>query len=152
MKNIACLLIALNLISLSGFAAAAQKGAVEDIAISHLEATDAYQALKNDYPEIADIVRSIQIEKNSVSINRDHPKSAAFLKSLAQLDLPPRQILIQLVVTEVTKSTGMEKVVSRPTLFTLERQPGTISLPSSSEDKELKISITARSVPSVAKQ
>ena len=152
MKNIACLLIALNLISLSGFGAAAQKGAVEDIAISHLEATDAYQALKNDYPEIADIVRSIQIDKNSVSINRDHPKSAAFLKSLAQLDLPPRQILIQLVVTEVTKSTGMEKVVSRPTLFTLERQPGTISLPSSSEDKELKISITARSVPSVAKQ
>lgn len=152
MKNIACLLIALNLISLSGFGAAAQKGAVEDIAISHLEATDAYQALKNDYPEIADIVRSIQIDKNSVSINRDHPKSADFLKSLAQLDLPPRQILIQLVVTEVTKSTGMEKVVSRPTLFALERQPGTISLPSSSEDKELKISITARSVPSVAKQ
>lgn len=90
MKNIACLLIALNLISLSGFAASAQKGAVKDIAISHLEATDAYQALKNEYPEIADIVRSIQTDKNSVSINRDHPKSAAFLKSLAQLDLPPR--------------------------------------------------------------
>lgn len=151
MNKLTCLLITLNLTLISGFAAD-QKIAVEDITISYLQATDAYQALKNDYPEIADIVRSIQIDKNSVSINGDHPKAAAFRKSLAQLDLPPKSVLLQMVVTEVTKSTGNERVVSRPTLFTLERQPGTVTVPSSSADKELKITITSRSVPTVAKK
>jgi len=151
MNKLACLLITLNLTMLSGFAAD-PKTAIENIAISYLEATDAYHTLKNDYPEIADIVRSIQIDKNSVSINGDHPKAAAFRKSLAQLDLPPKSVLLQMAVTEVTKSTGKERVVSRPTLFTLERQPATVTVPSSSADKELKITITSRSVPTVAKK
>ena len=151
MNKLACLLTTLHLTLLSGLAADPTTG-VEDIAISYLEAADAYQSLKNDYPEIADIVTSIQIDKNSVSINGDHPKAAAFRKSLAQLDLPPKQMLLQLVVTEVTKSTGKEKIVSRPSLLTLEHQPAAITLPSSSADKELKITITSRSVPTVAKK
>ena len=151
MSKIACLLITLNLTVLSGFAAD-PKRAAEDIALSYLEAADAYQALKNDYPEIADIVRSIQIDKNSVSIHGDHPKAAAFRKSLVQLDLPPKSVLLQILVTEVTKSTGKERVVSRPTVLTLERQPATVTVPSSSTDQELKITITSRSVPTVAKK
>lgn len=151
MNKLTCLLISLNLTLLSGFAAD-PKIAAEDISISYVEATDAYQALKNDYPEIAEIVRSIQIDKNSVSINGDHPKAAAFRKSLAQLDLPPKSVLLQMVVTEVTKSTGKERIVSRPSLFTLERQPATITVPSSSADTEMKITITSRSIPAVAKK
>jgi type II secretory pathway component GspD/PulD (secretin) len=150
MKKLTCLLVALNLIMLSGFAAA-ENGALEEITLSHLEATDAYQTLKNDFPELADIVRSIQIDKNSISINRDHPKAAAFRKSLAQLDLEPKHILLQIKVTEVNESTGTERVVSRPSLFTLERQPATISVPSSN-GKEMKITIIARSVPVIAKK
>ncbi len=150
MNKLACLLIILNLTLLSGFAAD-PKIAVGDIAISHLKATDAYHVLKNEYPEIADIVRSIQIDKNSVSINGDHPKTAAFRQSLAELDLSPKYIVLDAVITEVTKSTGKVRVVSRPTLYTLEHKPAIFALPSSSDDKEQKISVIPRLVPRGAK-
>ncbi len=156
MKKIATLLLVLNLLSLSGFASAADSGPIQEIPLSYLEATEAYQSLKNAYPEIADIVTSLQIDKNSVSIHRDHPKAASFLKALAELDQRPQQVLLSVVVTEVTKSTGKERVLSRPAVFTMDRKPATISLPSSSADKELNITITItitpRSIPSVAKK
>lgn len=152
MKKITCLFIALSLLTQVGNATPPANEATEEIAVSYLEATEAYRALKADYPEIAEIVRSIEIDKNSVTIRQGHPKIAEFKKSLAQLDRRPNQILLEAVVSEVSQSTGKEEVLSRPTLFTLEGQPATISLPSSSDDKELKITITSRSVPSIAKK
>ena len=147
----ACLLITLKMALLSGFAAEPQT-AVEDISISYLKAADAYQALKNEYPEIADIVRTIRIDKNSVSINGDHPKAVAFRQSLAELDLSPKYIVLESVITEVTKSTGKVRVVSRPLVYTLEHKPAIFALPSTSDDKELKISVIHRLVPRSPKE
>ncbi len=107
----------MNLLPPSGFASAADSGSIQEIPLSYLEATEAYQALKNHYSEIADRVTSLQIDKNSVSIHRDHPKASVYLKAIGELDQRPQQILLSVVVTEVTKSTGKERVLSRPTVF-----------------------------------
>lgn len=152
MKKITCLFIALSLLTPVGNATPPANEATEEIAVSYMEVTEAYRALQADYPEIAAIVRSIEIDKNSMTIQQGHPKNAEFKKSLAQLDRRPNQILLEAVVSEVSQSTGKEKVLSRPSVLTLEGQPAAISLPSSSDDKELKISITSRSVPSIEKE
>jgi type II secretory pathway component GspD/PulD (secretin) len=152
LTRIAPLFLALHLMPLSSIAADEPTPATQDIALSYVEAAEAYQTLKHDDPDFARLVTRIQVDKNSLSIHRDHPKAAAFAQALARLDQPARQVLLHLVVTEVTKSTGQERVVSRPTVFTQERQPATISLPSSDRDKELKVSITSRSVMPGVKQ
>ncbi len=152
MKKIPCLFIALSLLTQVGNATPPAKEATEEIAVSFMEVTEAYRALKADYPEIAAIVRSIEIDKNAMTIQQGHPKLAEFKKSLAELDRRPNQILLEAVVSEVSQSTGKERDLSRPTVLTLEGQPAAISLPSSSDDQELKVTITSRSVPSIARK
>lgn len=110
------------------------------VAVQYLEVADAYQRLKFTFPQIGDIVRSIQIDKNTLTLNQDHAKFDEVRQKLAQIDVIPTQIRLSMVVTE-KKKDGTERIVSRSTHTVLEGQPSNLSL-GLDQGKELKVTIS----------
>ena len=127
--------------------AATVKKPTEDVAVQYVEVTNAYQALKSTFPEIADIVRSIQIDKNSLTLNLGHAKIDEVRKLLAKIDVRPSQIYLEAVVSEIAKD-GAEKILSLPTAYTREGQPMDIVLPLDN-GKKMKVSVKASALPRV---
>ena len=110
------------------------------IAVHYLDVTDAYQRLKPAFPEINDIVRTIQIDQQTLVLNPAHAKFNEVRQMLAQIDVIPTQIQLSMVVTE-KKKDGTEKTISRSTHTVLEGQPATLSL-GLDQGKELQLTIS----------
>ncbi len=66
------------------------------------------------------------------------------------MDVKPKQIFIQAVITEVD-ADGSEKVISRPSLYLLDGRPGEIAV-GENGTKHLKLTITPSNVPEVARK
>ena len=89
------------------------------VKVQYLEASEAYQQLKAAFPDLGKIVKDIQIDQNTLTLNSGHAKYAEVRKKLAELDVRPTQLLLDMVVTEIGKD-GTEKVLGRPSIVMLE--------------------------------
>lgn len=126
----------------------------EVVAFKYIEVTAAYQALKTSFPEISDLVRTIQIDQNSLTLNLAHAKSEEVRKKIAELDQRPKQIHISAEVAEITDGTAgasFEKVISRPSIYCHDGKPAEIVF-STHDGKKLKLTITATSLSGVAEK
>jgi hypothetical protein len=95
-------------------------------------------------------VTAIKLDSNSLTVIADHPKAAELRKRLAEMDVSPKQIMIEAVITEVDADGG-EKVIARPCVCLVDGIPGYIALGENGK-KHLKIKITPTSVPEVARK
>lgn len=127
-----------------------QKKADRTVTLKYIEAGTAYETLKESFPEITEIVRRIQIDKNSLTIKPSHAKAAALRTKLAELDKRPKQILLSVVVAETTMGghdgAAKDKILSRPSVFALEGKP--TEIPYLGIGGEIvRLIVTASSIP-----
>lgn len=148
MKKITPALSLLALLTLTSFAAD-EKKASRTVALKYMEATTAYEKLKESFPEITEIVRRIQIDKNSMTLKPSHARADELRKKLAEIDKRPKQILLSAVISEAvfnaSDGTMIDKVISRPTVFTLEGKPAVIGF--DEHNKAMSLTVTASSLP-----
>jgi glucose/arabinose dehydrogenase len=122
----------------------------QDIAIKNIDAATAFQSLRASFPDASGVVTAIKLDSNSLTVIADHPKAAELRKRLAEMDVRPKQIMIEAVITEVD-ADGSEKVICRPALCLVDGIPGEIALGENGK-KHLKLKITPTSVPEVARK
>ncbi|WP_395740175.1 hypothetical protein [Prosthecobacter sp.] len=117
------------------------------VPVAYLDVIDAYQRLKSSFPEIHEIVRTVQIDKSTLVLNPAHAKYDAARQMLKRIDVRPKQVLLRVVVSELAQD-GSEKIISRPNLTTLNNQPAAVIF--SSENKQFKVSINPTVLPEAA--
>ena len=89
------------------------------VKLRYLDPVEAYQLLKTKFPEIGKIVKDIQIDQYLLTFNSDHSRYEEVRKKLAEMDVPPTQLLLDIVVTEIKKDSTA-KVVGHPSIVMLE--------------------------------
>lgn len=150
MNKIISLSALLIVLATAGLADEAKK-AERVVTLQYMAATTAYEALKQSFPEMAEIVRRIQIEKNALIITPAHPKTGALRKKLAEMDKPPAQVLLSFVLSETVVNpqdgSTKDKILSRPTLFTLEGKTTEIAFGQIAN--LIQLTVTASSSPAV---
>ena len=137
----------MTFIATGGYAIDSKKPS-ESVPLKFMEVTDAYQVLKDSFPDIANVVRSIQIDKNTLTLDLTHVKAAAVLEKLAEIDVRPKQIYISAEVTELPLNPDGEskepRVIARPSIYCQEDKPATLLF--GSKSKACKLTITATSL------
>ncbi len=118
----------------------------QDIAIKNIDAATAFQSLRASFPDASGVVTAIKLDSNSLTVIADHPKAAELRKRLAEMDVRPKQIMIEAVITEVD-ADGSEFVTRsvRTCLCLVDGIPVEIPM-----GKDLKLKITPTSVPGIA--
>lgn len=148
MKTQIATLIAL--VTIAAMVQGATPSTTEDVVIKYIDAATAFQSLRVSFPDASAAVTAIRLDSNSLTVAAGHPKAAELKRKLAEIDVRPRQIYVQAVITEVD-ADGTEKVISRPSLYMLDGQSGEISVGEHGQ-KQLKLKITPTSVPEVARK
>ena len=143
MKTISLLIISISLL-LPPCQSADPATLSEDIRLNYVEATAAYELLSDVFPDVASTVTGIRIDTNALTLKLNSPKVAEVRKLIAKMDVRPKQIYLQTVITEIDPN-GKEKVISRPIVYTLEGKPAEV-LVSDHNGRKLKLTITATSV------
>lgn len=125
MKTLICLfVVSLILVVSSQAKKELPSGAplMESVPLKYLDATEAYQKLKEAFPKIAEMVQDIQIGPNALTLNSGHAQYGELRKKLAEIDVKPTIMLLRAVISEV-QPDGSEKEVSRRNVTFVEGHP-----------------------------
>lgn len=91
----------------------------DEVQIQYFLATVVFDALREEFPEIDDIVKIIDFERNCFVLNMGHPDAAKVRETIKAIDKRPQPIRLESVFS-IVSADGREKVLTRPTLFTVE--------------------------------
>ena len=152
MKLRLCLAFALSLLlathTLAGDEPPQKAPPTVSVPLEYLDAAEAYQKLRADFPKIAEMVQDIQIRTNTLTLNPAHPQYDELRQKLAKIDVRPTQVLLQAVISE-TQPDGTERVLSEPSVMTLAGNPASIVLGARNGRGGLKITIRPFTDPKV---
>ncbi|QIF01002.1 hypothetical protein [Roseimicrobium sp. ORNL1] len=116
-----------------------------EVQIRYMDVTDAAQALVKERPDLAEALVRIDVRRSMILLDPASPAYEGAVKKLAALDARPRQVTYKMEITEVTKGRGdtKERVVSRATITTLEKNPAVFTHHIYGE-RSLRISVTSQ--------
>jgi hypothetical protein len=90
----------------------------DEVQIQFFLATVVFDALREEFPEINHIVKAIDLERNCFVLNMGHPDAAKVRETIKTIDRRPQTIRLGSVFS-IVSADGREKVLTRPTLFTV---------------------------------
>ena len=111
------------------------------VTLSYVPVSAVQEILRSAFPEIDDVVASVDVDANTLTLNTAAPKFAKIREILAVMDKRPEQIKIEMEITEVD-AAGNEAIVSRPVRYSIAGKEVEISL-GKHDGKQLKRSIKA---------
>lgn len=122
-----------------------------EVEIRHMDVTDAAQALVKERPDLAEALVRIDVRRHMILLDPASPAYEGAVKKLAALDARPKQVTYKMEIAEVTKGRGdtRERVVSRPTITTLEKNPA-VFIHHIDGEKSLRISVISKVSPIAA--
>lgn len=121
---------------------------MESVPLKYLDAAEAYQKLKEAFPNIAEMVKDIQIGPNTLTLNSGHERYGELRKKLAEIDVRPTVMLLRAVISEV-QADGTEKEVSQRKLTFVEGHPWHLYETVGSKKYKLSMTVTtSKNTPS----
>lgn len=91
----------------------------DEVTIQYALASDVFVALQKTFPEIENVVKVIDLRRNCLVLDRDHPDATKIREAIKAIDKRPRQIRLESAVTLIAPD-GREKVLTKPTMYTVE--------------------------------
>jgi hypothetical protein len=90
----------------------------EEVQIRYCKAVEVYKMLGETFPEVDGIVNLIDLHRNCLVLNMNHPDASKVREVIQTLDTAPTVIRLETVVSLIS-ADGREKVLTRPTYYTL---------------------------------
>src|SRR4051812_18785023 len=133
MNKYALALLAVCGVSLS--AMAALKHDSRTIELRFVPANEAFAALREHLGEGgASAIASIDLRKNTLNLDEDHPQAAKARAFIAGFDVRPPQVFVQAVISRHVPATATQnahdEVLARPTCVAREGDPVVFKVPS----------------------
>lgn len=144
-KTAPWILLALVIASVAVSKAVEPDKAWRQVQIRYMDVTDAAQALVKERPDLAEALVRIDVRRGVILLDSASPACEGAVKKLAALDARPKQVTYKVEISEVTKGRGdtKERVVSRATITTLEKNPAVVMHHIDGE-RSLRISVTSQ--------
>ena len=147
-KTVPWILLALVIASVAVSKAVEPASAWSEVQIRHMDVTDAAQALVKERPDLGDALVRIDVRRSMILLDPASPAYEGAVKKLAALDEHPKQVTYKIEIAEVIRGRGdtRERVVSRPTITTLEKNPAVFTHHIDGK-RSLRISVTSKLSP-----
>lgn len=149
-KTTPWILLALVMASLAVSKAVEPDKKWSEVEIRYMDVTDAAQALVKERPDLAEALVRIDVRRHMILLDPASPAYEGAVKKLAALDVRPKQVTYKMEIMEVINGGdgAKERVVSRPTITTLEKNPAVFTH-QIDEEKSVRISVISK-VSSIA--
>lgn len=131
------------LLSAATLTAAEPSTATDTFTLRYVSAEDAVKKLTEK--DMAKVVKAVDPKANTIDLDVAHDRLSEARLLLVTLDQRPEQVLCLMTVVEVNDATGEERIVARPSIFTLSGKEAVVTY-SIAKNKTLKFQVTPRIV------